>query len=347
MRARPRSLALAVSLAVGSGAACAMIATACSSTYAEAPQDASADGGRADDGGGPTDGDPPRADGSDDAPAAPGFVVLAKGFQDLAGISATSSTVYFTARVGGKIHSVPIDGGTVTDFASGGAPSGIVAVGEMIFWTDVNANAIRRRDSMGTATMSLNLDGGTPRAIAGTDDRVVVVVGDEIVSYDLTLALRTSLGVYQMPLHVAVNGTATYWTEGSTSTIWSSPALLPAPSMFTNGEPGCDGIVAQGQGVYWTKLGSGQVRGQTSPAGASTIAATEVSPWALAADDSGVYWLTANGKLRRKRPDQELPPETLAQDFAALGDRSLQGLALTANHAVWLTADGRVLRIDK
>jgi hypothetical protein len=151
------------------------------------------------------------------------------------------------------------------------------------------------------------------------------------------------------PFDVAVQGSNVYWTESSGSRIGTVAIGQSNGTTLADGEADCQSIAADASGVYWARPDGGLVRAmRTDAAGATDLATGETHPFSLAADDSGVYWLTTDGKLRRKRVDQELPPVVLAAGFAATFTTGyVHAIALTSRYVVWLTSDGRVLRIGK
>jgi hypothetical protein len=103
-------------LLAGSVVATMAIALACSNSSGDASPtgaDAAAAHGQ----------EPPTNDGSSsDAPgpkdggdAGSTWTVLATAFRDLAGLAVTETTVYFTERARGIVHSMPIAGGLAAD----------------------------------------------------------------------------------------------------------------------------------------------------------------------------------------------------------------------------------------
>ena len=149
---------------------------------------------------------------------------------------------------------------------------------------------------------------------------------------------------------LAVTDTNVYWTESGTATVWTAIRGQPGTYVpFAQVEDGCESIAADGNGVYWT-LPTGQVRTKLPNAfGASSVegADAEQTPFSLAVDASGLYWLTEDGTLRRSRRDGSAA-ETLASGFPSkFSDRRVQAIALNSTYVVWITTDGRVLRLDK
>ena len=345
----------------GTGAVMTVIAliasgAACSSSYAEATPAPASEAGTeasASDAQGAADA-LGSLDGASDVAVAPTLFVLASGFGALSGIAATETTVYFVDRAKG-IYSVPIAGGAPSQIfvQAGTSPSGIVLGGADLFWTDA-ANLTLDRVTTAGNNVVLALGGKTPLAIAAGADRVVVVLvaassgNGDVQQFDFIPTAGSAVMELANPFDVAVRGTEIFWTDAAAGIVRTTQFGSNLPGFFVNGESGCQSIAVDDLGVYWARPSAGVVRYQ-APASAAPIslATSEQSPFSLAADDSGVYWMTADGKLRRSTRS-ELPLATLAQGFAgAFSDRHVQAVALTSKYVVWVTTDGKVLRLEK
>src|SRR4051812_29973912 len=70
-------------------------------------------------------GPPPESDGStadaEEGGLPANVTVLASGYEELSGVAATETSVYFTERGPGKIHSVPLTGGSAVELLSTGS----------------------------------------------------------------------------------------------------------------------------------------------------------------------------------------------------------------------------------
>jgi hypothetical protein len=345
----------AFALAIG---ACAVLAgAACSQSYAEdaKPDGATPDAAAADDA--PVDADVAADAAADVAPKPTTFTELASGLMDLGGVAADETTVYVTERGPGNVKSLPIGGGAVATLsASTGAPGPIVLADGFVFWGDVGALKLARMATAGGAISSTPTGTGkAPHAIAAAADRIVVVTvaaggGGEVQQYLFDLTAGPVVSGLSNPFAVAVVGSDIYWTESSGSRIGKGSVGAAFNTTVSNGEPGCESITANAAAIYWTR-DDGSVQsaaGGSGAAGVTALTTGEVGPLSVTADDTDVYWLTSNGTLRRKTIGQELPPATLAKDFAsAFVDRRVRAIALTSKYVVWITTDGRVLRTDK
>jgi hypothetical protein len=330
-------------------AACA-VASCGSFAAAEAP---SGEGG-ADGPGASADGASEAA--SDDGGAGSPIMVLAQGFADLAGITATESMVYFTERTAGNVRVVPLEGGAATSLkVTGGAPSGIVVAADQLFWVEYGQDRISRMPLLGGASTSFSpTPGKRSFNIAAAVDRVVTVavgVDDigEIQQYDFGFGIGPSVGGQQNPFDVAVAGNDVFWTESNAARVRRGHLGDASSTEIASGETDCESIAADALGVYWTRPLPGLLR--TIPSGSSvaeTIATGETGARSLATDGAALYWITDDGQIRKLGHGPRPSVETLASGFMAIADSSrLQTLALTSRYVVWLTADGRVLRHAK
>ena len=343
---------------LGAGAALAIAAgAACSHSYAEGAQ---------------ADGAAPEASPTEDAPSEaaidadaatgdaarnPTFIELATGLTDLAGIAATETDVYFTELAPGNVSSVPIAGGGVSTIVTKtGAPGPIVVAGGFVFWGDTGAAMLNRRALVdGSLTTTTLAPGKNPRAMAASADRLVVTIplgpsGGEMQQYAFDFTAGAPVVGLANPFDVAVAGASIYWTESSGARIGIGAIGNATNQQLAMSETGCESIAANAAGVYWTRPDDGLVRTATldGAAGATTLAAKELAPMSVTADETDVYWLTGDGLLRRKTLRQELPPATLAKGFSSTFiDKRVRAIALTSKYVVWITTDGRVLRTDR
>ena len=290
-------------------------------------------------------------------PPAPAFVELATGLGALGGISATDTTVYFTEPMSGAVRSVPIGGGPVSTVASKtpSAPGPIVAAGGYLVWADTSAPLVSSRTDLGGPGAPVEIATSTKDhvALAASADRVVLLstssvsLESRLEQRPLNLSTSTSLTTVAGVFDVAVGGTTVYWT--APGQISRGAIGATTDQVFAGGETGCESIAANAAGAYWTRPSDGLVRTQGSASlKAISLTTMEVSPSSIAVDDTDVYWLTGDGRLRRKTLGQELPPATLATGFkSAFAGTHVKAIALTTSYVVWLTTDGRVLRIAK
>lgn len=291
--------------------------------------------------------------------AAPKLVELANGLTGLAGIVADDTSAYVSTASG--VVRVPLAGGATTPLGmTAAAPTGPIALASgVLFWSTVDTKTIIRSDASGstitTFPLPLGIVPSALAAVAGGTDRLSLlskgVAGgpDSIHQYTFELVETAAFQASTPTGDLAVHEGSAYWTEpGPGKVSFIGPSAV-GPVELAGAELGCDAIAADGAGVYWTRPGEGLVRAFTSTNGAiRDLSSTETAPSSIVADENGIYWLDANGTLRRKRVDQELPPATLASGFmSAWANTHVHALAVTTKYAVWITNDGRVLRADK
>lgn len=291
-------------------------------------------------------------------------LVLASGYSDLTSVAASETTVYFVARTEGVIHAVPLDGtGTIADFYKDSpltSPNSAVLYDNELYFGDFGKATLGRKNVGGGPSVVMDVaNAARPAAIAVSTGvsgvRLLVVATTNgtgtIQQYDTDLGfVLQSTGTFQTPFDIAVHGKQVWWTESSAGTIWEGALDDAASTSRASGESGCESIAADGQGVYWTRLQDGLVRMMVPPqTTVQTLAKNQVLPISIASDASGVYWLTGDGKVQRSnRQPSELPPQTIAKNFAGtFSDTHVSAIALTSKYVVWITGDGKVLRHDK
>lgn len=298
----------------------------------------------------------PPADGAV-LPVPAGTTVLALGFDVLAGIAATETTVYFTEQGVGQLVAVPLAGGaTVVLFNGMGAPSGVAVSNGDVYWCEHSKRLLRRVPvSSPGASPTDNLFQNGPFLVAPTV--VGVVVGASSVSdagtspgeIDQFTTLNPPITTAaDNPLGVASSAQDIYWTESSIGRIGHAKLGVAAADAFASNEGDCRSIAADAQGVYWTRPSVSKVRAKlVNSSGVIDLAAGEIGPSSLATDPTHVYWVSSLGQIRRIKRTAGATVETVVDGFAPITDIHFQSLALTKDYVVWLTSDGRVLRHAK
>lgn len=340
-------------VAFGAAAVVALAAgAACSHSYAEEPSaDASAvDSGAAADA---TDEATTDASAADADGAAKSFVELVTGRGALTGLAATEKYVYFTEATNSTVSTVPIEGGPVTTaFTAAGVPSALVAQGPLLFWAD--KSGVVRASVTDSSTSSRNTLAPQVGALAVVTDQLVVLSRTPppalaaVEFFDLTLMPAGSVTLTGDAVDVAVSAAAVYWTETGGHVSTTNFGGVIGINLVSD-EPGCEFIAANLSGAVWTRPNAGLVRFFAAPtATVGTLAALEKAPSSISGDGTDIYWLTGDGKVRRKTIGQELPPATVASGFpSAWAGTHVHALAVTSKYVVWITTDGRVLRTDK
>ena len=307
--------------------------------------------------GGLTDGAPtPDARGVDDAsaPLVPP-VELASGFVDLSGIAVTESMVYVAERTPGRVIEVSLAGGSVSQVAGGaGSPTGLAVAGTYLFWCDFGGETISRRPLAGGQITTVHpTPGKASFQIAPASDRIVTVAlgaGDigEAQQFTFDLTSGPSVGGLSNPYDVAVLGGNIYWTESSTGRIGQGKTGDGTNLTFAQKETDCESIAADSSGVYWAKPQSSTIRqAAVGGGGMRDLSTAESKPHSLAADGLSLYWLTSDGKVRRSTHAGGAKTTLAAGYQTSFIDAHVQALALTSQYVVWITTDGRILRVDK
>ncbi|MDB4933397.1 MAG: putative serine/threonine-protein kinase pknH [Labilithrix sp.] len=347
---RPLVIAASLAGAFGALAACGSFAST------DAPP--AGEGGAPDDSAVGADGSTPTDDSANPDAPAPSWFELAHGMIDLAGITATETTVYFTERTPGNVHSIALagNGGDQVLRMTGGAPSGIVVGGDQLFWVQYGQDRITRMPLAGGAggVSFTPTPGKRSFGIVAAADRIVTVAVEsndigEVQQYLFDFTVESSVGSLANPFDVSVTGSDIFWTESSAGVIKKGHVGDGSSATIASDESDCESIASDGSGVYWSRPSAGLVRAlPTSTAVATTVSIDETGAHSLAADGAALYWITADGRLRKQAHAAGSLPVTLAAGFAAVPDAGrLQTLAVTSTYVVWLTNDGKVLRSAK
>lgn len=345
-------------VALASSAFVAVTALACGSFSSSDTPAAATDGGGPD-GLSAVDGTTNDATVGDTGPVADGATVvpveIANGYTDLEGLAVTDSTVFVIEHDAGRVFAIPIAGGppAIVD-STAGAPLGVAIANGYLYWSDFAGGTVKRRALAGGQTSGTTaIVGKSPFAIAPASDRIVVLAlgaGDvgEVQQYPFDLATAgPSVGSLANPFDVAVYGGIIYWTESSSGRIGKGLTGTSDVVDFSLGETDCQSIAADATGVYWTRRSAGIVRMKTA-LGLVDLSTQEMSPHSLVADGSFVYWLTGDGKLRRASHAPGSPVTTLTSGFqTAFMQMRVRALAHNAQYLVWITTDGRILRVAK
>jgi sugar lactone lactonase YvrE len=238
-------------------------------------------------------------------------VLLTRADGNSHSIAINAQNVYWGDGTAGAVLAVPIGGGAARTIASAQAPYGVAADAASVYWTDQEAGTVLKAPANGGSAVTLASGLSGPAAIA----------------IDATSAYFTTFGGSVMK--VSLDG--------------GSPVALASGL----GQGTLPGIAVGAQEVYWTDAATGTVMEVPIGGGAPvTLASGQVSPGGIAADSSGVYWVTAgdgsagfNGTVMKVGLDGG-DPVTLVS-----GQPYPSGIALDAVSVYW--ADGDVLRLAK
>lgn len=332
-----------------------VIAAACGS-FSSAGEAPTTDGG--------PDGDLPGSDASTmDADATdvgdagdPGVALeLARGLDNLSSVAVTETTVFVAERTLGRVRSIPIGGGPIDDVSTNaGSPTGLAVTATDLFWCNYGGKEILRRPLAGGTIVPHSTSTKGPFQIAIASDRLVTATLDglqgagEIQQYMFDFSAGPSIGIATgNPYDVAALGTGFYWTESATGRIArGETGANTNKDLVPSGESDCQSIAVDSAGVYWARPSNGLIR-MVVTGNPSDVATNEAAPHSLAADGQALYWLTGDGQVRRST-HADRSRTTLAKGYmTSFADGRAQALALTSKYVVWLTTDGRVMRVAK
>ncbi|MDB5212853.1 MAG: hypothetical protein JWO86_780 [Myxococcaceae bacterium] len=349
-----RSISIGASLA-----AVVLMPAACSSFSSDnAPAAGASEGGAADEAGSGAEGGVATTDG----PATEGSrsttpVELSSGYGNLRAITASETDVFFVDQAnGGGVFSVPIIGGSRTVLSTSGAPSSIAVLGNYVYWTDPTTRTVVRMPVGGGTPNATTPEPGAdppPTIVVTATNEVVTLIGSNSAkagridryAVDLPPSPMAIISGITNPFSIAAFGSSFYWTEGGQGFVATvDVATASRKALFQEGDP--EGIAADAAGVYWTVPSQGTIRGSLDGKSAITLASGQNVPRSIAGDGSYVYWTTLDNELRRAGHIDGGTSSVFASGFMAISEMHVRGVAVTSKYVVWLTADGKVLRLD-
>jgi hypothetical protein len=222
-----------------------------------------------------------------------------------------SSCLFWTNNAGGVNGSVgahQLGGTTCPTKTSLGAPQGIAADANYLFWTDTATNQVTR----------LNRSGGATSATASTQ-----------------------------PGGVAILGSAVYWAEDGTSSVRTSPEASWIPATVSGGQSTPWAFSVTAPNVYWVDFANPGAIWQTNGTVTTQIVGSRVNPIRIASDPSTIYWTengasAMDGAVRGCGPSNCTTPVTVAGSLAQPVGLALGVVAIyygtTGDHRLWRLA---------
>jgi hypothetical protein len=187
-------------------------------------------------------------------------VALATGLADPAGIAVSGDNVYWADGVTGVVAAVPIAGGTPTTLARGESATFLAVDATNVYYATLSS------------IMKVPRGGGASATLASLDGDVNALTTD---------------------------GSAVYWTSTGGTIQKVSAAGGVVTVLARSREP--QGIAVANGRVYWTDAdivsGGAVMSVSLSDGTVSTLAPGLDCPWAIAVDESAVYWGACNGTI--------------------------------------------------
>jgi hypothetical protein len=221
-----------------------------------------------------------------------------------------SSCLFWTNNGGGTNGSIGARqlGASLCPTKTGlGAPQGIAADANYVFWTDTATNQVTR----------LTRSGGATSATAVT-----------------------------MPAGVAIMGTTVYWANDGASSVQSSPESSWVPGTVAGSQSTPWAFSVTGSVAYWVDFSNTGSIWQTSGASSVQIVGAQF-PIRIASDPSTIFWTefgmtTMDGALRGCGPSNCTNPVTFAGSLAQPVGVALGVVAIyygtTGDHRLWRLA---------
>lgn len=287
---------------------------------------------------------PVGGDGDVDGAAAPPVETVFAGGGESSSITVTNDRVFWTDRDEGKIRIAKLDGADPEEINVGNAPSGVLVFGNYLVWSDNGgAMSVRRRDLTSTEVKAL-FSGGAVRTVVATGANILAVTVTTVYEIDIEGNVLAAYGGLTNAYGAVPCRGKTFVTDSANARILQGTAADGGTAEdFATGESDVQSITCAADGtVAWTRPSYNSIRAVAPMGVAPTLVADgEMGAFSIAADGNDLYWLTADGKLRKKGAGGL---STLAQGFTASALQSwMRAIAFSPTHVYWLAA-GKVLR---
>lgn len=229
--------------------------------------------------------------------------VIAAGRESPSGVAAKDGVVYWTEFNGDMVASAPASGGASTTIAANqdGAYD-VTLSGSAIYWTTFRGCTVSRIDAGKSTQLDKAKQPFSDIASAGPLVFWISFEKKSVERYDATSNTRSTIvdGGTTPPFAIATDGTNLYFgeTSAAATTIGFIPTAGGGPKTLFSSECTEDGglvgtclagLATDGTTLYFT--GEGRVRKMPVGGGEPTVVADQQArPYAVAVDDSCVYW---------------------------------------------------------
>jgi hypothetical protein len=189
---------------------------------------------------------------------------------DLFGLTASGSTLYWTLSISGLVQSYDLLTGTKSTLANTTQPTGIAATSSFLYWLDATDDALYRSDLDGqNRTTLVSGSAGSfadPTGLTVTDSAIywTDVGTGQIMRSDLNGGSVTTLAAgISRPTAIAVNGSFVYWAlegVGTGNTGKVQRANLGDGSNVTDLVTNIyrpEGLLITGSTLYWSETAQG------------------------------------------------------------------------------------------
>jgi hypothetical protein len=283
-----------------------------------------------------------------DAPQG-GGIVVATGSSPFA-ITVDNTNVYWTDLGLGTVASIPIAGGTATTLATGlVTPYYLQHDATSLYW-GLDADDIEQIPLAGGTPVPLQTPNNTLLSGLAVDATTVYHVEDYTVPQDCsvvavpkrggTRVILASGGSWQSPTGITVSGGTVFWGAGNPGAILMVPVGGGTTTTLVSGVSPT-ALVADATNVYWTD-GSGAVMKVAQAGGTPVTLATSASPFAIAVDSTNVYWTT----LASSTPStiSKVPIAGGTAVTLESGLQTVEGIAVDATSIYWTEKDGGAVK---
>lgn len=225
------------------------------------------------------------------------------------GLALDSGFVWWTT-IAGAVERAPVGGGPAESIYPGAAQNlGLVAGGGNLFWVHATppSGVIVQGTTQGSVSkqfmsiMSLGV-GQQGIVLSPSSDRVYWVDGASVRMRFVSGGASVTIGGSSKPAGLAADANSVYWTDAIDGAVLSVPASGGQASVVAAGETGPAAVTIVGPSLYWLttdgasySLVRAGADGSNRTVLASGAGKVSISPYAMAADSSRLYWGTVLG----------------------------------------------------
>ncbi len=222
-----------------------------------------------------------------------------------------SSCLFWTNNAGGSngsIGSHQLGATSCPTRTSLGAPQGIAADANYVFWSDTATSQVNRLPRSGGSLSSLTVT---------------------------------------QPAGIAIFGTSVYWADDGASRVQSSPESSWIPGLVAGGQSTPWAFSVSPSFIYWVDFADPGAVWQSDGTTPNQVVGAQVNPIRIASSATTIYWTefgasTMDGALRSCDPSNCTSPATPAGSLAqpvglALGSKAVY-YGTTGDHRLWRLA---------
>jgi hypothetical protein len=230
-----------------------------------------------------------------------GAVVLVTGESSPVGLSQDTLNLYW-ADAAGSIMTVAKAGGTATPIVANQQSAAITGTdGSTLYWITNVANTGKLAYADGDVAISLvtGLNGPSVLAVGSTNNIYWAEAGGLFFAPKGTGA-RTRVSTSSTVLNIYLDSANAYWFDRGASLVASAPLGTTSAGTLTSGIADIRGLSGFGSLLYLAR--TSEIQSLPTGGGTPTTLVSNVAPYSLAVDATGLYWASLTGGTIQTTP---------------------------------------------